>query len=231
MTQNGRGWGGIRHTPGYLPGVDFATIDQHVAGFVGLDDPAAPAAARADAAGLPAIAVSPLQGKFLHLLARTMGARRILELGTLGGYSTIWLGQAVPADGEVVTIELDPRHAEVAAESFAAAGLDGVIDLRVGAALEVLEGVDGPFDLAFLDADKATMSQQVELVIPRVRPGGLIICDNVIRGGAVVDSADASPAGARGALEVLAADPRVDATVLQTVGLKGHDGFAYALVR
>ena len=210
--------------------MDFATIDQHVAGFVGLDDPAAPAAARADAAGLPAIAVSPLQGKFLHLLARTMGARRILELGTLGGYSTIWLAQAVPADGEVVTIELDPRHAEVAGESFAAAGLDGVIDLRVGAALEVLEGVDGPFDLAFLDADKATMPQQVELVIPRVRPGGVIICDNAIRGGAVVDSPDASPAGARGALEVLAADPRLDATVLQTVGLKGHDGFAYALV-
>ncbi len=211
--------------------MDYATIDQHVAGFVGLDDPAAPAAARADAAGLPAIAVSPLQGMFLHLLARTMGARRILELGTLGGYSTIWLAQAVPADGEVVTIELDPRHAEVARESFAEAGLDGVIDLRVGAALEILEGVDGPFDLAFLDADKATMPQQVELVIPRVRSGGVIICDNVIRGGAVVDSDDASPAGARGALEVLAADPRVDATVLQTVGLKGHDGFAYALVR
>lgn len=211
--------------------MDYATIDQHVAGFVGLDDPAAPAAARADAAGLPAIAVSPLQGTFLHLLARTMGARRILELGTLGGYSTIWLAQAVPADGEVVTIELDPRHAEVARESFAEAGLDGVIDLRVGAALEILEGVDGPFDLAFLDADKATMPQQVELVIPRVRSGGVIICDNVIRGGAVVDGDDASPAGARGALEVLAADPRVDATVLQTVGLKGHDGFAYALVR
>jgi predicted O-methyltransferase YrrM len=179
-----------------------------------------------EAAGLPAINVSPPQGKLLHLLARLIGARAILEIGTLGGYSTIWLARALPADGRLVTLEADARHAEVARANVAHAGLALVVDLRVGRALETLpqlasEGLD-PFDLFFIDADKERLS----------RPGSVIIVDNVVRGGAVTDAASEDPRvkGVRRFNEMLAAEPRVSATVIQTVGSKGYDGFALVLV-
>lgn len=211
-----------------------AAVDTNLAEILTPEDDALTgAAARAGAAGLPEIAVSPLQGKWLSLLARVMGARRVLELGTLGGYSTIWLARGVGGDGTVVTVELRPEYAEVAGQSIAAAGLADRVEQRVGPALEVLPTLDGPFDLAFLDADKATMDDQLRLTLDRMRPGGVLICDNVVRDGRVADPAgdgDASIEGIRRALRMLADDPRIDATALQTVGLKGHDGFAMGVV-
>jgi predicted O-methyltransferase YrrM len=180
----------------------------------------------------PPIAVSAAQGKFLALLARATGAKRVLELGTLAGYSTIWLAAGVGPDGLVVTVELDQRHADVAAANFERAGVADRVVGHVGPALDVIPALTGPFDLAFLDADKRTMPQQIELVVPLLRPGAVLICDNVVRGGAVADPTpgDESAIGVRTALELLAADPRLDATVLQTVGAKGHDGFAFAVL-
>lgn len=214
---------------------DPAAVDAHLSELLAVEDDALVAArARARDAGLPDIAVSPLQGKWLHLLARMTGARRVLELGTLGGYSTIWLARGVPDAGEVVTVELEPRFAQVAGESLAAAGVAERVTQRVGPALDVLPLLDGPFDLAFLDADKATMDRQLEGALRLVRSGGVVVCDNVVRDGRVADPAqadDPSIAGIRGALQILADDPRVDATVLQTAGLKGVDGFALGLVR
>ncbi len=185
-----------------------------------------------DPGDLPPIAVSPPQGKFLHLLARATGAHRILELGTLAGYSTIWLARALRFEGTLVTVELDDHHARVAAANFERAGVADRIDQRVGPALEVLPQLTGPYDLAFLDADKATMAEQVELVVPRMAVGGVIVCDNVVRRGDVVEPAsdDASSRGARAAIELLGRHPQLDATGLQTVGSKGYDGFAIALV-
>lgn len=182
------------------------------------------------AAGLPEIAVAPNQGKLLYLFARMVGARRVLEVGTLGGYSTIWLARAVSAGGEVVTIESDARHAEVARANLA--DFAGVVDVRVGQALEVLPGVAGPFDLVFIDADKANNAAYFEWAVRLSRPGGVIVVDNVVRGGAVTDagSVDPSVVGTRAVLDLMATDPRVDATAVQTVGGKGWDGFALALV-
>jgi predicted O-methyltransferase YrrM len=181
--------------------------------------------------------VSALQGSLLALLARLRGARRILELGTLGGYSTIWLARTLPAGGRLVTLERDAHHAEVARAAIAAAGLGDVVDLRVGPALETLprlagEGA-GPFDLVFVDADKAANPEYLRWALVLGAPGTLIVADNVVRGGAVLDPPDDDPAarGARRFLELLAAEPRVSATVVQTVGAKGHDGFALALVK
>ena len=188
------------------------------------------------AAGLPAHEVSALQGSLLALLARLRGARRILELGTLGGYSTIWLARTLPAGGRLVTLERDAHHAEVARGAIAAAGLGDVVDLRVGPALETLprlaaEGA-AAFDLVFVDADKAANPEYLRWALALGGPGTLIVADNVVRGGAVLDPPAGDPAarGARGFLELLAAEPRVSATVVQTVGAKGHDGFALALV-
>lgn len=216
-------------------GADPAAVDAHLGELLAVEDDALIAARdRARHAGLPDIAVSPLQGKWLHLLARATGARRILELGTLGGYSTIWLARAVPAGGEVVTVELEPGYAQVAGESLAAAGVAERVTQRVGPALDALPLLDGPFDLAFLDADKATMDRQLDGALRLVRSGGIVVCDNVVRDGRVADPAaaeDASIAGIRRALTMLAGDPRVDATVVQTVGLKGFDGFALGVVR
>jgi predicted O-methyltransferase YrrM len=172
------------------------------------------------------IAVSPAQGKLLHLLARTIGARRVLELGTLHGYSAIWLARS---GAEVVTLELDPDTAATARANVDRAGVGDRVDIRVGPAIESLRDVDGPFDLAFLDADKAGMPDYFAAVLPLVRPGGLIIGDNTVRGGAVVDGEDASAVGARRFHEVVAAEPSVDATGIQTVGVKGYDGFVYVL--
>jgi predicted O-methyltransferase YrrM len=197
-------------------------------------DPVLDAAlADARAAGLPPADVSPSQGRLLQLLARSHGARRILELGTLAGYSTIWLARALPAGGRLVTLERDPAHAAVARANLARAGLADRVDVRVGPALETLPHLRGePFDLAFLDADKAATDAYFEWALALLRPGGLLIADNVVRGGAVLDGADGdrSSEGIRRFAARLAAEPRVESTAIQTVGVKGHDGFVLALV-
>ena len=187
-------------------------------------------------AGLPPIAVSPTEGKLLHLLARVHGAREILEIGTLGGYSTIWLARALPPGGRLVTLELNPAHAEVARANVARAGLAGAVELRVGPALETLPrlAAEGrsPFDLVFLDADKGGYPAYLAWALRLTRRGSLIVADNVVRDGAVIDPASEDPnvLGVRRFLELLAAEPRVSATAVQTVGSKGYDGFAIALV-
>lgn len=188
-------------------------------------------------AGLPAIDVSPPQGKLLHLLASAIGATRILEIGTLGGYSTIWLARSVGEKGMVVTIEFDPRHAETARANIAREGLGGRVDLRIGAALDVLDRLaaeqPAPFDLAFIDADKANNASYFGWALKLSRPGGLIIVDNVVRDGAVADplTKDDGGLGARALFAAVAAEPRVSATAVQTVGSKGWDGFLIARVK
>jgi predicted O-methyltransferase YrrM len=188
------------------------------------------------AAGLPPYDVTPSQGKLLGLVARAQGARAILEIGTLGGYSTIWLGRALPADGHLITLEVDRRYAEAARANVARAGLADRVELRVGPALETLpelvaEG-RGPFDLIFIDADKENYPEYLVWALELSRRGTLIVADNIVRGGAVLDQASDDPnvRGARRFTELLAAEPRVSATAIQTVGSKGHDGFALALV-
>ena len=214
-------------------------VDDWFTGRLLGDDPdeALAAALRdSDAAGLPPIAVSPLQGKLLQLLARLTGARRVLEIGTLGGYSTLWLGRALPADGRLVTLEYDPRHAEVAVRNIARAGLAGRVEVRVGPALESLPKLADeqppPFDLVFIDADKANNPHYVEWALRLTAAGSLIVLDNVVRGGRVADpdNSDADVLGTRAALEMFGTHPRLDATAVQTVGVKDHDGFALARV-
>jgi predicted O-methyltransferase YrrM len=184
------------------------------------------------AAGLPAINVSPPQGKLLHLLARLMGAKTILEIGTLGGYSTIWLARALPPGGRLVTLEYDPKHAAVARTNIERAGLADVVELGLGPALETLPKLTGPFDLVFIDADKPSTPDYFTWSLKLSRPGGLIIVDNVVRKGGVVDpnNDDENVRGVRRCLEMMAAEPRVTATAIQTVGGKGYDGFALAVV-
>jgi predicted O-methyltransferase YrrM len=204
--------------------------------FVGDDVALDRALERSAAAGLPPIAVSPVQGKFLHLLARVRGARRILEIGTLGGYSTIWLARALPPDGALVTLEIDPEHAAVARENLAAAGLGELVTIEVAPALQTLDRLVAsgaqPFDMIFIDADKPNNPSYLRRALELSRPGTLIVLDNVVRGGAVADSRSRDPnvIGTRKALEMMAGDPRLQATALQTVGQKGYDGFALALV-
>ena len=195
-------------------------------------DPVLESALASEHPGLPAIDVTPAQGKLLHLLARVQRAERILELGTLSGYSTIWLARALPPGGTLVTIESEPQHAEVARENLARAGLADVVDLRVGRGLDVLPALSGPFDMVFIDADKASTAEYLEWAVRLGREGTLVIADNVVRGGAVADpdTTDGSARGARRGLELLGAHPRLDGTAIQTVGAKGHDGFALALV-
>ncbi|MFE4410222.1 O-methyltransferase [Streptomyces sp. NPDC093064] len=200
------------------------------------DEPLQAALRDSDAEGLPHINVTPNQGKLLHLLAQVQGAHAILEIGTLGGYSTIWLGRALPADGLLISLEYDPRHADVARRNIARAGLDRVAEVRVGPALESLPQLADenppPFDLVFIDADKANNQHYVEWALRLTRTGSLIILDNVVRGGHVTDptSTDPSVLGTRAALELIAEHPRLDGTAIQTVGTKGHDGFALARV-
>ncbi|WP_420404766.1 O-methyltransferase [Nisaea sp.] len=190
-----------------------------------------------DASDLPAISVSANVGKFLQLLVRMIGARKVLEVGTLGGYSTLWFASALPEDGKVVTLEYEPLHAEVARGNFREAGFSERIEVRVGAALESLPGVAadgiGPFDLAFIDADKKNNPGYFEWAVKLVRPGGLILIDNVVRGGRVLDAAtrDQDVQGVRRVLEMISKEPRVDATALQLVGIKGYDGLAICLVK
>jgi predicted O-methyltransferase YrrM len=208
-------------------------VDEYVAEkLIEPDQALAAALADSAAAGLPPIAVSPAQGKFLRLLARIHGARTVLEIGTLGGYSTIWLAGALPADGRLVTLEVDPEHAEVARRNVARAGFEQLVDLRLGPALTTLPTLTGPFDLVFIDADKRNNPGYVREALRLTRPGGVIVVDNVVRQGKVVDRSDASPdvIGTRATYDLLAAEPRLDATAIQTVGLKGYDGFAIAVV-
>lgn len=177
-------------------------------------------------------AVSANQGKLLQLLAQAIGARRVLEIGTLAGYSTIWLARALPPGGRLVTLEADPGSAEVARSNIAEAGLSDIVELRVGAALESLPRLRGPFDLIFLDADKAENLEYLVHALELSRPGTLIVADNVVRGGAVidVDSDDGRVQGVRRFFDLLNEEPRLTATAIQTVGSKGWDGFALALV-
>ncbi|WP_456846815.1 6-phosphogluconolactonase [Cellulomonas sp. P5_C6] len=189
------------------------------------------------AAGLPDIAVAPNQGKLLHLLAQSIGARRILEIGTLGGYSTVWLARALPTDGRLTTLEIDPEHARVATESLARAGVGELVDVLVGPAATTLDGLiaDGaePFDLVFVDADKESIPRYLEQVLSLTRPGAVVVVDNVVRGGAVIEPShpDERVQGVRSMVGLLTGHPRYDSTVVQTVGSKGHDGFALLRVR
>jgi predicted O-methyltransferase YrrM len=216
----------------------WAEVDRYLVGQLIPDDPVLDSALAASrAAGLPEINVAPNQGKLLQLLARLHGAKRILEVGTLGGYSTIWLARALPSDGRLVTLELDPKHAAVARANFARAGLAGKIDLRPGRAADTLARLiaekAAPFDFIFIDADKAGIPTYFEQALRLSRSGTVIIVDNVVRKGAVADAAstDESVQGVRKFLALVRGDARVDATAVQTVGSKGHDGFALLLVK
>ena len=198
------------------------------------DDALAGAVRRGVEARLPQIQVSPNQGKLLQILARAIGARRILEIGTLAGYSTIWLARALAPGGRLTTLEFDPKHAAVAAENFARAGLSERIDLRVGAALDTLPALAGeaPFDFVFIDADKENIPAYFTATLPMTRPGGLIIVDNVVRDGRVADasSEDGAVQGVRAFNALAAREKRVSASALQTVGAKGYDGLCVLLV-
>lgn len=212
-------------------------VERYVTELLVRPEPALGAALEAsESAGLPPINVAPNQGKLLYLLSRAQRARRILEIGTLGGYSAIWLARALPRDGRLITLESDPKHAEVARANIARAGLGGVAEVRLGKAVDTLprlveEGA-GPFDLVFIDADKEGYPDYLEWSLKLTRPGSLIVADNVVRGGAISDpaSADSRVQGVRRFNEMLAAEPRVSATIIQTVGSKGYDGIAIALV-
>ena len=215
----------------------WAAVDRYFVEIVEPADAVLDAAlAASSAAGLPAINVAPNQGKLLQLLARIHGARTILEIGTLAGYSTIWLARALPAGGRLTTLELDPKHADVARANFKRAGLDDLIDLHVGAAIETLPRLAaegrGPFDFIFIDADKISILEYFQWALKLARPGSVIVVDNVVRKGAVIeaDSSDASVQGVRRFMESLRGDSRVSATTLQTVGSKGYDGFLLAVV-
>ncbi|HEY3465245.1 MAG TPA: O-methyltransferase [Amycolatopsis sp.] len=213
----------------------WAEVDDYLTGALLAPDPVLDEAlADSAAAGLPSIAVAPNQGKLLNLLARLAGAKTILEIGTLGGYSTIWLARALPPGGKLVTCEYEPKHAEVAKANLARAGFgEDVAEIRVGAALDTLPTLTGPFDFVFIDADKANLANYVRAALDLARPGTTIVVDNVVRRGGVADPASTDPnvLGAREMFEVLAGEPRLDATAVQTVGTKGHDGFVLALVR
>ena len=215
----------------------WQAVDEYITGLLIPPDPVLDAAlAASDAAGLPSIHVSPNQGMLLQLLARIHGARRILELGTLAGYSTIWLARALPPVGRLLTLESDPKHADVARANIASAGFADMVELRVGRALDSLTQLAAekcdPFDFIFIDADKAGTPEYFRWALKLSHPGSLIIVDNVVRGGTVVDADCDDPAvqGIRRFNELLAAESRVTATEIQTVGSKGYDGFAMALV-
>ncbi|MFM1653288.1 O-methyltransferase [Brevibacillus sp. B_LB10_24] len=215
----------------------WTAVDRYFTDLLVPSDPALDAALEANAAaGLPPIDVTPNQGKLLHLLARIQGARTILEIGTLGGYSTIWLARALPAGGRLITLESAPKHAEVARANIERAGLSDIVEIRLGQALDTLSQLDaeeqGPFDLIFIDADKPNNPEYFKWALKLSRRGTMIIADNVVRKGVVIDEASTDPniQGIRRFNELLAAEPRVSATAIQTVGSKGYDGFAIILV-
>jgi predicted O-methyltransferase YrrM len=211
----------------------WSAVDTYFSDLFIPPDPALDAAlAASDSAGLPKMNVAPNQGKLLMLLAQIQGARRILEIGTLGGYSTIWLARALPPEGRLITLEYEAKHADVAQENIARAGLSEMVEIRVGRAVEHLAQMaangEGPFDLIFIDADKPSNPDYFAWALKLARPGSVIILDNVVRDGAVINahSQDASILGTRRVSEMLAAETRVSVTAIQTVGSKGYDGFA-----
>lgn len=213
----------------------WTSVDEYLTRLMLPPDPVLDATQRSAAdAGLPPISVSPAQGKFLHLLARIAGARRVLEIGTLAGYSTIWLGRALPQDGRLVTLEFDPAHAEVARANITRAGLDKIVEIRVGAAVDALPhlAAEAPFDLIFIDADKPSTPEYFRWAVTLSRPGSVIVVDNVVRGGDIIDASGKNQdvEGMRRFFDLLAAEPRVTGTAIQTVGAKGYDGFAIAVV-
>jgi predicted O-methyltransferase YrrM len=213
----------------------WTDVDQYIDNLlIGRDEALDHALEASDKAGLPQINISASQGKFLNLIARVHGARKILEFGTLAGYSTIWLARALPADGKLITLEADPHHAEIAVGNIAAAGLADRVEVKVGKALDTLPTLtgEGPFDLFFIDADKVNNPTYVRWALDHSRPGSVIIVDNVVRSGLVLDagSTDPSVVGTREVGALLAAEPRLSATMVQTVGNKGYDGFAFVLV-
>jgi len=216
----------------------FSAVDAFIGETIAAEDEGARAAwDAAEAAGLPQIQVSPPQGRLLQLLVKLVGARSVLEFGTLGGYSSILMARALADGGRLITLEANPDYAEVAAASIERAGLGETVELRVGPALETLPGLEqegaGPFDLVFIDADKANTPNYFAWSLERTRPGGLIVADNVVRDGTLADAADPDPStkAQRQLHETLASEPRVEATTIQTVGSKGYDGFLIALVR
>ena len=226
-----------RSPPEFMNPETWSAVDRYLTDLLGPADSVLDAALAASAAaGLPAINVTPSQGKLLHLLARIQKAQNILEIGTLGGYSTIWLARALPTGGRLITLEYDPRHAEVARANIVRAGLADIVELRVGRALDTLPQLAaenrGPFDLIFIDADKPSTADYFGWALKLSHVGSLIIVDNVVRKGAVIDatSDDSNVRGMRRFFGALAAEKRVSATVLQTVGSKGYDGFAFAVV-
>jgi len=211
----------------------WTEVDRYIAEhFIPKDTTLDDALKASDAAGLPSIAVSAAQGKWLHLLARAIGATRILEIGTLGGYSGIWLARALPATGRLTTLEIDPKHAEVARANFVHAGVGDRVEIKLGPAQQTLSALSGPFDLIFIDADKGGYADYFRAVMKLSRPGTLIVADNVVRSGGVADpkSADANVQGIQRFNAAVAAERRVTTTVIQTVGVKGYDGFALMLV-
>lgn len=211
----------------------WTAVDDYLNDLIVHPDDALSAALEASrAAGLPEIAVSAPQGKLLNLLARTMGARRILEIGTLGGYSAIWLARSLPAGGRLITLEYSPKHAEVARANLARAGLAEVAEVRVGPGLELMPSLTGPFDFFFIDANKEEYPDYFRACLKLARPGSMMVFDNVVRDGKVIDSETRDPMvrGARQLYEAMAAEPRVSATSIQTVGSKGYDGFCVAVV-
>jgi predicted O-methyltransferase YrrM len=215
----------------------WSAVDDYLAQSIVAEDEALRAALAAnEAAGLPPIDVSPAQGKLLHLVVRIAGARRALEIGALGGYSTIWIARALPADGRLVTLEADERHAAIARENVARAALGDKVDIRVGAALDNLPKLEaegfGPFDFVFIDADKRNNANYLAWALRLSRPGTTIVVDNVIREGRILDSTsrDRDVVGVRRMFEMMKAEPRLAATAIQTVGAKGWDGFALAVV-
>ncbi|MEU9704282.1 O-methyltransferase [Streptomyces sp. NPDC047981] len=215
----------------------WSTVDRYFTDLLApADEALAAALADSTAAGLPEIAVAPNQGKLLSLLVAVAGARSVLEIGTLGGYSTIWMARALPADGRMVSLEYNPAHADVARANIARAGLDKIVEVRTGAALDSLPQLEaegaGPFDFVFIDADKVNNPHYVEWALRLSRPGTVIVVDNVGRGGAVVDAESTEPAitGTRAMFELVSREPRLDATAFQTVGVKGYDGLLMARV-
>ncbi|MFI6014023.1 O-methyltransferase [Streptomyces sp. NPDC051243] len=212
-------------------------VDEYFSAHLSPDDDVLQAALRdSEAAGLPMISVTAPQGKLLQLLAEIQGARNILEIGTLAGYSTIWLARALPADGRLISLEYNPKHAEVATRNLARAGLDKIVEVRVGTALDALPKLadenPAPFDLVFIDADKVNNPHYIEWALRLTRTGSLIVVDNVVRGGRVADAESTAPdiQGSRAAIELIGSHPRLTGTAVQTVGGKGYDGFALARV-
>jgi predicted O-methyltransferase YrrM len=225
---------------GYDPAMDQETwtaVDRYFnQAAVGADTALDAAAAAAEAAQLPPVSVTPGYGKLLHLIARAQGAKRILEIGTLAGYSTIWLARAVPPDGRVITLEFNPKHADIARANLARAGLAERVEIRIGPALDSLpalaDGREQPFDFVFIDADRPNVATYFDWAVKLAHRGSVIVVDNVVRKGRVLDTSNSDPeiVGVRRFVEGLASDSRVSATMMQMVSAKGHDGFALALV-